>query len=111
MVAKKKVAKKKRAGTKLLVPGDPPIIIGGGGSAYIWQKLDLTPTTVNPASDDPVIGVNPGAPKPESNRDKYNCVRNKHVHKKIFFFNGQAGDPEQELAVKDKDKWYIRFEK
>jgi hypothetical protein len=65
MAAKKKAKKSRR----LVVPGDPPIIVGGGGSVYIWQKLDLTPTTVNPASDDPDIGVKPGAPKPAQNRD------------------------------------------
>lgn len=107
----KKGKKRTTRSKRLVVPGDPPIIIGGGGSVYVWQKLDTTPTTVNPSSDDPGIGVKPGAPKPEKNRDQYSCVRNNHVHKQIFFFNGKDGDPEQELNVKDKDKWFIRFEK
>jgi hypothetical protein len=113
MATKKKSAKKRKGGGTLdvPVPGDAPIIVGGGGSVYVWQKLDLTPTTVNPASDDPNFGVNPGAPKPERNRDKYSCVRNLHVHKKIFFFNGKIGDPEQELKVEDAKQWYLRFEK
>jgi hypothetical protein len=62
-----KGASKKSGGTKRkpnLLPGDPPILVGGGGSVYMWTRLDDPPIPVNPGSNDPGTGINPGAPVP-----------------------------------------------
>lgn len=111
MATKKKAGstRKKRGSTKStnLVPGDPPIIVGGGGSAYIWVKLGHGQTPVNPSSDNPGIGIKPGAPRP-TGRDLYSCSRITGGPASVFFYSG-AG-VELPLTIDNDQTWYIRVE-
>jgi len=103
--AKKKGALKRRG----LVDTDPPILIGGGGSSYLWVNLDQDQRPVNPTSNNPTTGINPGAPTPR-NRGAYTCSRVLRTPPRIFFYDGV--NPEVQLVIppSGRSKWYIRFE-
>ena len=62
---------------------------------------------VDPASDDPGNGIKAGSKKPKT-RNYYNCQRNNDSPKSVIFCNGV--DDEVVLAIKNRNKWYIRCE-
>lgn len=108
-----KGAKKKGGGPKRrgkLLDSDPPILVGGGGSSYLWINLDQEQRPVNPQSNNPNTGVNPGAPTP-MNRANYTCSRVTRNPPKIFFCNG-VNPAEVELVIPPagRSTWYLRFE-
>ena len=89
---------------------DPPVLVGGGGSAYIWVDLTQDQHPVNPQSDDPGVGIKPGAPTPHT-RGKYACSKVANGPVKLFFFNGVAGTAEQPLDIPNggRNTWYVRL--
>ena len=107
--SKKRGGASKKGGTKrkpALVPGDPPIIIGGGGSSYIWVNLDQDQRPVNPSSNNPATGINPGAPTPTT-RGNYTASRVLRTPPQVYFFDGVK--PEVQLKIADVKTWYIRL--
>jgi hypothetical protein len=108
MATKQKAVKKKGPG-KLDIGSDPPILVGGGGSSYLWVNLDQDQRPVNPSSNNPNTGINPGAPTPTTRAD-YTCSRVARTPPRIFFNDGV--NPEVPLAIPPagRTSWYIRFE-
>jgi hypothetical protein len=110
-MATRKNAKKKKRGrvkTHLDIGSDPPVLVGGGGSAYLWVSLDQDQHPVNPESDDPGVGIKPGAPVPHS-RGKYACSKISNGPVKLYFFDGVSGEVQLTIPTAGKDTWYIRF--
>lgn len=105
-MATKKTSTKKSRRRKTLLDSDPPVLVGGGGSAYIWVNLDQNERPVNPSSNDPNIGIKPGAPMPKT-RANYTCSRVTGTPPQIYFFDGVNG---QTLPIKDSKSWYIRID-
>ena len=114
MAAKKKSKKKTRRKSTLLI-SDPPVLIGGGGSTYVWVNLTQDSRPVNPQSDNPGVGINPGAPMPATRSD-YSCSRVTRTPPRLYFHNGvtldAAGEPVEvplDIPVTGRPYWYIRF--
>lgn len=112
MVAKNKSKKRRRA---VMLETDPPILVGGGGSTYLWVNLDQGETPVNPQLDHAGIGINPGAPKPQT-RQNYVCSRVLRTPPKLFFHNGVSVNPDGspvevqlDIPVTGRPYWYIRL--
>jgi hypothetical protein len=90
--------------------GDPPILVGGGGSSYLWVHLAQDQRPVNPSLDNPGIGINPGAPKPNT-RDNYICYRVKDTYSKITFYDGVNPQPTiLTIPMGGRASWSIKFE-
>jgi len=106
-MATKKTSRKKKARRKLL-DTDPPILVGGGGSAYIWVNLNENERPVNPSSNDPNTGINPGAPTPRS-RGNYTASRVTGGPTRIFFYDGVNLEVQLDIPVAGRKTWYIRF--
>ena len=106
MATKKPSSKKKRR--RNLLDTDPPILVGGGGSAYVWVNLNQNERPVNPSSNDPSTGINPGSPTPRT-RANYSASRVTGAPTQIFFYDGV--NPEVPLAIPPAGRrtWYIRF--
>jgi hypothetical protein len=115
-MAAKKTKKSKKSGRKaVLLDTDPPILVGGGGSTYLWVNLDQGETPVNPQLDHAGIGINPGAPKPQT-RQNYVCSRVSRTPPKLFFHNGVSVNPDGspvevqlDIPVAGRPYWYIRL--
>jgi len=102
----KKASPRKKARRRLL-DTDPPILVGGGGSSYIWVNFNQGQRSVDPVSNDPSIGINPGAPTPKT-RGSYSASRVTGGPTKVFFYDGVH--PEVQLPIQPGSKtWYIRF--
>jgi hypothetical protein len=106
MATKKKSGKKKSRKTALLA--DPPILVGGGGSTYLWVNLDQDERPVNPQSDNPNTGINPGSPTP-LNRANYTCSRVMRTPPRIYFYDGVNPEVPLTIPVAGRTTWYIRF--
>ena|SRR5437762_8323596 len=105
MATKKKSGKKTSRKRKLL-DTDPPILVGGGGSAYIWVNLNENERPVNPSSNDPNTGINPGAPTPRT-RANYTASRVTGTPRQIYFYDGVSG---VFLPIRNPRNWHIRIE-
>ena len=106
-MAAKKTSKKGRV--KPLLDSDPPILIGGGGSSYLWVNLDQDQRPVNPQSNNPNTGINPGAPTP-MNRANYTCSRVMRTPPRIFFSDGVGPEVQLVIPPAGRTTWYIRFD-
>jgi hypothetical protein len=111
MATKKKSSTSKSRKTKKtpLDLGDPPILVGGGGSSYLWVNLDQDQRPVNPSSNNPSTGVNPGSPMPNT-RGNYSCSRVSRTPPKISFYDGVNPEVSLSIPVGGRGKWYIKFE-
>jgi hypothetical protein len=107
---KKSKSTKKNGGKTRLDLGDPPILVGGGGSAYLWVNLGQDERPVNPSLDNPGIGINPKAPKPNT-RDAYACSRVREAFSKITFYDGVNPQPTiLTIPMAGRNGWSISFE-
>ncbi len=106
-MATKKTSSNKKARRKLL-DTDPPILVGGGGSAYIWVNLNQNERPVNPSSNDPNTGINPGSPTPRT-RGNYTASRVTGAPAQIFFYDGVNPVVPLNIPVAGRKTWYIRF--
>ncbi len=100
--------KTSRKGRPNLLDTDPPILVGGGGSTYLWVNLDQEERPVNPESNNPNTGVNPGAPTPMT-RGSYTCSRVMRTPPRIFFSDGVNPEMPLPIPVAGRTTWYIRF--
>jgi hypothetical protein len=108
--AKPRSGAKKKSGTKRkpnLVPGDPPILVGGGGSTYLWVNLNQDERPVNPSSNNPATGINPGSPTP-TNRGDYTCSRIIRTPPQVYFYDGVNVEVELNIPVAGRRTWYVR---
>ena len=105
-MATKKTPRKRKP---TLLESDPPIMVGGGGSSYLWVNLDQDQRPVNPSSNDPNTGVNPGSPLPK-NRGNYSCSRVSNTPPQIFFSDGVSPEVSLKVPPKGRNTWYVRFE-
>ena len=103
---KKSTSVSKKSRKPALTIGDPPILVGGGGSSYVWVSLNQNERPVNPSSNDPNTGINPGAPTPRT-RGNYTASRVTGSPVQIYFSDGV--NPEVQLNIRDHKTWYIRF--
>jgi hypothetical protein len=110
MATKKKSKGTSKKGRKTRLDlGDPPILVGGGGSSYLWVHLSQDQRPVNPSKDNPGIGINPGAPKPNS-RDVYVCSRVKDTFSTITFYDGVNPQPTVlTIPMAGRNGWSISF--
>lgn len=109
MATKKKSKSTSKKGRKTgLDLGDPPILVGGGGSSYLWVDLTQDQRPVNPSLDNPGIGVNPGAPKPNT-RANYACSRILKTPSEIVFFDGVNTLTTFTIPNAGRNGWYIKF--
>jgi hypothetical protein len=93
-----------------LVQSDPPILVGGGGSSYLWIRLDQSANPVNPQSNNPATGINPGSPTPIT-RANYSCSRVLRTPPQIFFYDGVSPDEVPlDVPPAGRKTWYVRFE-
>jgi hypothetical protein len=106
-MATKKTSRKKKA--RPLLDSDPPILVGGGGSSYLWVNLDQDQRPVNPSSNDPNTGINPGSPMPRT-RGNYTCSRVAKTPPRIVFYDGVNSEVPLNVPVAGRKTWYIRFE-
>jgi len=107
-MATKKTSSKKRGHRKLLT-GDPPILVGGGGSSYLWVNLTQNERPVNPSSNNPNTGINPGAPTPLTRAD-YTCSRVTGTPPRIYFYDGVNPEVQLDIPLAGRKTWYIRLE-
>jgi hypothetical protein len=105
---KKSKSTSKNGGKTKLDLGDPPILVGGGGSSYLWVDLTQDQRPVNPSLDNPGIGINQGAPKPNT-RSNYACTRILKTPSEIVFFDGVNALTTLTIPNAGRNGWYIKF--
>lgn len=108
MATKKQSRRSKKNSGPRADLGDPPILVGGGGSSYLWVDLTQDQRPVNPSLDNPGIGVNPGAPKPNT-RANYACSRILKTPSEIVFFDGVNTMTTLTIPNAGRNGWYIKF--
>jgi len=104
---KKSKGTSKKNGGKLDL-GDPPILVGGGGSSYLWVNLTQGQRPVNPSSNNPSTGINPGSPTPKT-RGNYSASRVTGSPTQVFFYDGVNPEVQLDIPVAGRKTWYIRF--
>jgi hypothetical protein len=110
MATKKKSKSTSKGGGKpRLDLGDPPILVGGGGSSYLWVNLSQGQRPVNPSSNNPSTGINPGSPTPKT-RGNYSASRVTGSPTQVFFYDGVNPEEQLDIPVAGRKTWYIRFE-
>lgn len=105
---KRKSSTKKGRKTRLVL-GDPPILVGGGGSSYLWVNLTQGQRPVNPSSNNPGTGINPGSPTPKT-RGNYSASRVTGSPTQVFFYNGVNPEVQLDIPIAGRKTWYVRFE-
>jgi hypothetical protein len=105
-MATKKTSSKKKPNP--LLETDPPILVGGGGSAYLWVNLSQGQRPVNPSSNNPSTGINPGSPTPKTRGD-YSASRVTGSPTQVFFYDGVNPEVQLDIPVAGRKTWYIRF--
>jgi hypothetical protein len=98
---------KKRIKTHLDIGSDPPVLVGGGGSSYIWVNLNQAAMPVNPSSNNPSTGINPGSPTPRT-RANYTASRVTGGPTKVYFCDGVMPEIELSIPVLGRKTWYVR---
>lgn len=106
-MATKKTSRRRKPSP--LLETDPPIMVGGGGSSYLWVNLGQDQRPVNPSSNNPNTGINPGAPVPLTRAD-YTCSRITRTPPRVFFCDGVNPEVPLVIPVAGRTKWYIRLE-
>jgi hypothetical protein len=106
-MATKKTARRKKRGADS-APTDPPILVGGGGSSYIWVNLSQNERPVNPTSNDPNTGINPGSPTPGT-RANYTASRVLRTPPTVFFYDGVNPEVKLDIPVAGRKTWYIKI--
>jgi hypothetical protein len=109
MATKKKSKSTRKRGGPRFDLGDPPILVGGGGSSYLWVNLSQGQRPVNPSSNNPSTGINPGSPTPKT-RANYSASRVTGSPTQVFFYDGVNPEVQLDIPPAGRKTWYIRFE-